>query len=37
MDMWPTGVFIAIPVAETAISIAAYVLFKQGKWKLKKV
>ena len=31
------GVFIAIPVAETAISIAAYILFKQGKWKLKKV
>ncbi|MEO5893088.1 MAG: MATE family efflux transporter [Ferruginibacter sp.] len=31
------GVFIAIPVAETAISIAAYILFKRGKWKLKKV
>ena len=28
---------LAIPVAETAISIAVYVLFKQGKWKLKKV
>lgn len=33
----PVGVFIAIPVAETAISIAAYILFKKGKWKLKKV
>ncbi|HMO60796.1 MAG TPA: MATE family efflux transporter [Ferruginibacter sp.] len=32
-----TGVFIAVPVAETAISIAAFLLFKQGKWKLKKV
>ncbi|MBC7886326.1 MAG: MATE family efflux transporter [Ferruginibacter sp.] len=36
-DMGPVGVFIAIPVAETAISIAAYILFKRGKWKLKKV
>ncbi|MFT3680507.1 MAG: MATE family efflux transporter [Ferruginibacter sp.] len=31
------GVFIAIPVAETAISIAAFILFKKGKWKLQKV
>ncbi|MDP9229890.1 MAG: MATE family efflux transporter, partial [Bacteroidota bacterium] len=31
--MGPTGVFIAIPVAETGISIAAYILFKKGKWK----
>jgi putative MATE family efflux protein len=29
----PLGVFIAIPVAETSISIAAYILFKRGKWK----
>ncbi len=35
--MGPLGVFIAIPVAETAISIAAYWMFKKGKWKLKKV
>ncbi|AWG24274.1 MATE family efflux transporter [Flavobacterium kingsejongi] len=27
------GVFIAIPVAETAITIAGYILFKKGKWK----
>ena len=33
----PKGVFIAIPVAETAISIAAYILFKKGKWKTKKI
>ena len=33
----PTGVFIAIPVSETAIAIAAFLLFKQGKWKNKKV
>ena len=35
--MGPLGVFIAIPVAETAISIVAYILFKKGKWKLNKV
>ena len=29
----PTGVFIAIPVAETAITIAAFILFKKGRWK----
>ncbi len=33
----PLGVFIAIPVAETAITIMAFILFKKGKWKLKKV
>jgi putative MATE family efflux protein len=33
LKMGPTGVFIAIPVAETAISIVAYILFKKGKWK----
>ena len=36
-SMGPLGVFIAIPVAETAIAIAAFILFKQGKWKSKKV
>ena len=33
----PTGVFIAIPVAETSITIAAYVLFKKGKWKKVRI
>lgn len=33
----PTGVFIAIPVAETAITIAAYLLFRRGRWKTAKV
>jgi putative MATE family efflux protein len=32
-NMGPTGVFIAIPVSETAITIAAYLLFRKGKWK----
>jgi Na+-driven multidrug efflux pump len=35
--MGPLGVFIAIPVAETTICIAAYILFKKGKWKYKKI
>ena len=33
----PTGVFIAIPVAETLMCITAVIVFKKGKWKLKKV
>jgi putative MATE family efflux protein len=33
LNMGVTGSFISIPVAETAIAIAAYVLFKRGKWK----
>lgn len=33
----PTGVFIAVPVAETAIAIAAFLIFRRGKWKLQKV
>jgi putative MATE family efflux protein len=37
LNMGATGAFIAIPVAETAIAIAAYILFKKGKWKKTKV
>jgi putative MATE family efflux protein len=37
MNLGPTGVFIAIPVAETAITAAAFILFRKGKWKLKEV
>ncbi|RYG40453.1 MAG: MATE family efflux transporter, partial [Chitinophagaceae bacterium] len=33
MELGPTGVFIAIPVAETAISITGAILFKRGRWK----
>jgi Na+-driven multidrug efflux pump len=35
--MGPTGVFIAIPIAETAITLAGIVLYKRGKWKRIKV
>lgn len=32
-----TGVFIAIVVTETCVSITSVILFKRGKWKLVKV
>ena len=35
--MGPTGVFIAIPIAETAIAIAGIILFRRGKWKQVKI
>ena len=31
--MGPTGVFISIPIAETAVALAAFYYFKKGKWK----
>jgi len=37
LEWGPRGVFVAIPVAETAITIAAFILFKRGRWKKKKV
>ncbi|PST82476.1 MATE family efflux transporter [Pedobacter yulinensis] len=37
LDMGPRGVFIAIPVAEAGIAIAAYILFKRGRWKTTQV
>ena len=36
-ELGPTGVFIAVPVAETAICIASYFVFKRGRWKTIKV
>jgi putative MATE family efflux protein len=33
VGLGPTGVFIAIPVSETAMTFAAYFLFKHGRWK----
>lgn len=36
-DLGPLGVFIAIPAAETCMTITSYALFRQGKWKEKKV
>ncbi|MBP8067809.1 MAG: MATE family efflux transporter, partial [Pedobacter sp.] len=37
LDMGPKGVFWAIPSAEVGIAIAAYFLFKKGKWKKMEV
>jgi Na+-driven multidrug efflux pump len=36
-SLGPTGVFIAIPVAETAITVTAFILFKKGRWKTVKI
>ena len=36
-SMGPVGVFISIPIAETAITIASFILFKKGRWKTVKV
>ena len=33
----PLGAFIAIPVAETLLAVAAWYFFRKGKWKLVKV
>lgn len=37
MAFGPMGVFIAIPVAETLIAVAAWMVFRKGKWKLVEV
>ncbi|RZJ71819.1 MATE family efflux transporter [Flavobacterium sp.] len=37
LEMGPTGVFIAIPVSETAITIAGVILFRRGRWKTIQV
>ncbi|RYZ23295.1 MAG: MATE family efflux transporter [Chitinophagaceae bacterium] len=37
LGMGPTGVFIAIPVAETAITLASFVMFRKGRWKKVQV
>ena len=35
--MGPLGAFISIPVANTVVTIVAYIFFKRGKWKKIKV
>ncbi|MCP9752941.1 MATE family efflux transporter [Ferruginibacter sp. HRS2-29] len=37
LEFGPIGVFMAIPIAETMIAIVSFILFRKGKWKLKKV
>ena len=36
-NLGPTGVFIAIPVTETLITIVSFIFFKKGKWKTTSV
>jgi len=36
-NMGPTGVFMAIPIAESCITVAGIILFRKGKWKCIKV
>jgi putative MATE family efflux protein len=33
----PTGVFIAIPSAETMLALASFILFRRGGWKKQKI
>jgi Na+-driven multidrug efflux pump len=33
----PTGVFVAITVAESLLAVAALLLFRRGRWKLREV
>jgi putative MATE family efflux protein len=37
LEVGPVGVFIAVPVAETAISLASWYFFKKGRWKQIKI
>jgi putative MATE family efflux protein len=36
-DLGATGIFIAVPVAETLLAIAIFIFFRKGKWKEVKV
>lgn len=33
----PTGVFVAIPVTETAITLSSWLIFRKGSWKKVKI
>jgi len=35
--MGPLGLFVAIPVTETAVTIASYLIFRKGAWKKVKI
>ena len=37
LKMGPTGVYIAIGVAESVLAIVSIIIFRKGKWKLVKV
>jgi Na+-driven multidrug efflux pump len=37
LDVGFNGIFIAVPIAESALAVAAIVMFRRGTWKLQKV
>ncbi|MEQ8303812.1 MAG: MATE family efflux transporter [Cyclobacteriaceae bacterium] len=37
LGMGPLGVFAAIPISESALTIAGIIIFKKGKWKSVKI
>jgi len=37
LGLGPTGVFIAVPISFSALTVWSYVLFRLGKWKQQKV
>lgn len=37
MNMGPLGLFLAIPITETAVTAASYLLFRRGTWKKVKI
>ena len=37
IDLGPTGVFVAAAIAESLLSVAAWIVFRRGTWKLKVV
>jgi Na+-driven multidrug efflux pump len=37
VDLGPTGVFVAAAIAESLLSVAAWLVFRRGRWKLKVV
>jgi Na+-driven multidrug efflux pump len=37
IGMKSNGVFFSIAISESAMATASAILFKQGKWKLKKI
>src|SRR5579863_10108840 len=37
LHMGPEGAFLAVVIAEASIAVASVILFRQGKWKLKKI
>jgi putative MATE family efflux protein len=36
-SLGPRGAFAAIPIAETAVAIVGVILFRRGRWKLKRI